>query len=70
MATRIIVNTSRTGYSPSQVQRTIAVGELRGILDRFEDDAKIYLSFDNRYTYGGITLGDFSEEYVEDGDEE
>lgn len=70
MATQIIINTSRTGYSPSQVQRTIAVGELRGILDRFEDDAKIYLSFDNGYTYGGITPEDFSEEYVEDDDEE
>ena len=34
--------------------RTMTVGELREALEEFDDDAKVILSHDNGYTYGGI----------------
>ncbi len=66
----VILNTSRDGYSIGQIRKTMTVGELIEMLEcSFDDDEKIYLSFDNGYTYGGISETDFLE-HEEDLDNE
>lgn len=42
------------GYSFSQIQNTMTVGELIAALQEYDEDAKIYLSYDNRYTVSGL----------------
>jgi len=61
----VLVNTSRDGYSVNQVRRTMTVEELIDCLREFEPEAKVYLGFDNCYTYGGITRYDIVEKYTE-----
>jgi hypothetical protein len=48
----------------------MTVGELIAFLEDFDEDTPIYLSFDNGYTYGGVTEQRFEENYDEEGDEE
>lgn len=51
----VIIAARREGYSTDQVFRTMTVSELIEYLEQFNGDAKVYLSHDNGYTYGGIT---------------
>lgn len=46
----------------------MTVGELIDFLGNYDEDTPIYLSFDNGYTYGGITESHFEEDC--EGDEE
>lgn len=64
---RVIIQTERQGYSPEQVNGTMTVGELKKLLEEYEEDSPIYLSFDNGYTYGGLNNSDFEEECIDDG---
>ena len=64
--TYLKIETERQGYSPDQISKTLTVGELKNILDQFEDEDKVILSFDNGYTYGGITDDDFREADTEE----
>ena len=66
---KLILNTSRDGYGIDQIRNTMTVGDLKYFLDDYDDDTPIYLSFDNGYTYGGISNEKF-EESNEDSDEE
>lgn len=66
MATKLIINTERQGYSTEQITRTITVGELISFLEDYEPDTEVYLSFDNGYTYGGIQQHNLEEVYEED----
>lgn len=59
---RVLINADREGYTPEQVRKTMTVGELIAYLEQFEEDAPVYLSHDNGYTYGGITWDKFSED--------
>ena len=52
---KLILNTEREGYAINQVRSTMTVAELRDFLDYYDDETPVYLSFDNGYTYGGIT---------------
>lgn len=54
MAT-LIITADREGYAIDQVKKTMTVGDLIAILECFDEDAPVYLSHDNGYTYGGIT---------------
>ena len=69
MKTRIIIEAQREGYSPDQILRTITVRELMNYLEDCPEDALVYLSHDNGYTYGGITLNNIREEEFWDDDE-
>lgn len=66
---KLILNTSRDGYGIDQIRNTMTVGDLKYFLDDYDDNTPIYLSFDNGYTYGGISQEKF-EESNEDSDEE
>ena len=50
---RLMIQAYRECYGKDDV-RTMTVGELREALEEFDDDAKVILSHDNGYTYGGI----------------
>lgn len=62
----LIYETAREGYSPDQIRKTMTVGELISCLEQFSEDKLVYLSFDNGYTYGGITKYRFVEREVEE----
>ncbi len=57
----LIINTTREGYGIDQVRRTMTVGELISFLEYYDKDSKVYLSFDNGYTYGGIEESEIEE---------
>lgn len=59
--TKVIMETHRRGYSTDQITDTISVREMIDILSQFDEDAKIYTSHDNGYTFGGIHEYDFEE---------
>lgn len=67
---KLILNTSRDGYGIDQIRSTMTVGELKNFLEDYDDETPIYLGFDNRYTYGGISEYEFElEESDGDSDE-
>lgn len=51
----LIIETLHEGYGLEQIRKTLTVGELIELLSKFDEDTPVYLSFDNGYTYGGIT---------------
>lgn len=57
------LNTMREGYGIDQVRETMTVGELMNFLAQYDEDTPVFLSFDNGYTYGGITEQRFEEDY-------
>ena len=66
----LVLDTMREGYEVDQVPETMTVGELISFLSQFDDDLPVYTGHDNRYTYGGITESQFSNEYFEEDDED
>lgn len=67
---KLLFQTFREGYGIDQIRRTMTVGELIEFLGNYDEDTPVYLSFDNGYTYGGVTEDRFEEHYEEDNDEE
>lgn len=63
---RLIYQTFREGYGIDQIRRTVTVGELIEFLGNYDENTPIYLSFDNGYTYGGITENRFDDNCEED----
>ena len=61
----VFIEADREGYAPSQINSTMTVGELIDYLQQFNEDAQVFLSHDNGYTYGGITWGKISDDYIE-----
>ena len=66
---RLIIAAVRESYGPEDV-RTMTVGELREALEEFDDDARVILSHDSGYTYGGIRYGLMEEEDDEEEEED
>jgi hypothetical protein len=48
------IEAERQAYSPTDVRRTMSVGELISYLQDFPEDMPVILSHDNGYTFGGI----------------
>lgn len=67
---KLMINTTRNAYSPEDIRCTITVGELIRLLEDYDEDRKIILSFDNGYTYGGIEECDIYAPWEEEEDEE
>lgn len=67
---KLLLQTLREGYGIDQIRRTMTVGELIEFMGNYDEDTPVYLSFDNGYTYGGITEDQFEEDCEEDNDEE
>ena len=69
---KIVINTRREGYSTDQIDVTMTVGELIGLLSEYDEETPIYFGNDRRsygwYTYGSIS--DYDLNYIESDDEE
>lgn len=65
---KLILDTVREGYGTDQIRRTMTVGELIAFLEDYDEDTPVYLGFDRRYTYGGITESRFELDYGEDAE--
>lgn len=50
----LYINANNNGYEPSQCGTTLTVGELTELLSYFDEDRRVYLRFDNGYSYGSI----------------
>lgn len=67
---RVIIETfGGEGYSFSQIQSTMTVGELIQLLQEYDEDAKIYLSYDNRYTVSGLNSSMIGNEKADEDEE-
>lgn len=65
----VIIAANRQAYGVEDIienQRAMTVGELIDLLSDFDQDAKVVLSHNNGYTYGGIIRGDIWEYEPED----
>ena len=67
----LLINGNRDGYSPEQCDPTMTVGELKALLEDYDDDAFVMLINDNGYTYGSVGYEDirdavFDEEEYEE----
>lgn len=68
----LIIEAKREGYSIEQAENereAITVGELMQMLEDFDEDAKVYISNDNGYTYGSVTEYRIREDWVDEDDE-
>ena len=66
----LIMEAEREGYGIDQVKRTMTVGELKALLEDYDDNTELYISHDNGYTYGGFLESNFTERtYDEENDE-
>ena len=63
---RVIIKTTREGYTPAQVRKTMTVEEVIGYLEQYDYNSPVYLSFDDGYTFGGINPSDIDSEEVTD----
>lgn len=68
----LYIEGKRNGYGPDQCGRTLTVGELIEILEKFDYGRPVYLRNDNGYTYGSITEYDINsaEEFEEEDEDE
>lgn len=57
MKEALVFEAKRDGYSIDQI-RPMTVGELKNILDNYDDDTLFVLSHDRGYTYGSIKEDD------------
>ena len=57
--TAVFINGNRTDYHPVACEDyTCTVRGLREFLERFDDDAKVFIRNDNGYTYGIVDCYD------------
>lgn len=54
MKKAIVFDVAREAYAIGQVRRPMTVGDLKDLLEDYEDDTVIILSHDNGYTYGTL----------------
>lgn len=66
----LIIDAKREEYSIFQIRWTLTVGELKDLLEEYDDETPIYLSHDDGYTYGGISSNGIEEIDTDDNDEE
>ena len=60
----------RDGYTPSQIDRTMTVGELIAYLENYGYNTPVILTNDNGYTFGSITEDSFQDDIFDDEDED
>ena len=59
MKQALVFEAPRTGYGIDQVRGAMTVGELKRLLEDFDDETLIITSHDRGYTYGTISETDF-----------
>lgn len=66
----VLLRTQRNGYTPEQTGRTLTVGQLREMLEAYDEDTPIYFENDNGYTYGSMWYDTVTEYYEEEDEDE
>lgn len=64
----VIIDAKRESYGVHDIENTMTVSELIGLLEEFDGDSRVILSHDNGYTYGAIRPSRVKE-YMEDNSE-
>ena len=59
---RVIIRANNEGYTHAQVRDTMTVGELISQLEQYDENSRVYLSFDDGYTFGGLNPRDIDSE--------
>ena len=70
MKSFLSISARREGYAVDQISNTMTVGELKRLLEDYDEDMEVYIRNDNGYNYGGITEGRIDMEYAEEEEEE
>ena len=74
----LVFEALREGYGIDQLRDPMTVGELRRLLEEYDDDALFVLSHDSGYTYGSVTYdcrlleekaGEYGPEWTDEEDE-
>ena len=70
----IVIETSREAYSIPQVldyagKRIMTAADLRAMLDEYDDNTPVVLSFDDGYTYGYISECDIRSETIDEDED-
>lgn len=61
------IETSRDKYSARDCfDRTMTVGDLKYMLEDYDEETPIVLSFDGGYTYGRLTMDSIDIDYIEE----
>ena len=55
----LVIETQREGYAPAQCRETLTAGEIRNILNGYDDETPVYSFLGDGYTYGSIHLNSF-----------
>lgn len=50
----LFIDTEHSGCAPEQCGETLTVGELRALLEEYDEDTPVYFRNDGGYTYGSI----------------
>ena len=56
MKQALVFEAVREGYGIDQLRNPVTVGELRSLLEEYDDDTLFVLSHDSGYTFGSISL--------------
>lgn len=71
MKEALVFEAVRSGYSIDQIaDRAMTVGELKAILEDYDDDTLFVLSHDRGYTYGSISSRDYELQDLEEDEYE
>ena len=65
----VVIDCERTEFSITKVLNnhgSLSVKRLRELLESYDDDSEVVLSFDNGYTYGHLRETSLSEEIMDD----
>lgn len=62
----IVFEARREGYTPEQLYSCMTVGELKELLEDYNDETWVVISHDNGYTFGSL---EWKEEVTIDDDE-
>lgn len=70
MRNALVFEASRNGYGVDQIaDEAMTVGELKALLEDYDDDDLIVMSHDRGYTYGSISSREMTEyTEIEDGE--
>ena len=60
---KVLIEARREGYDTIQCGRTLTVGELISLLEDCDEDAPVFISNDEGYTFGSLRFSDIKEEY-------
>ncbi len=67
----VIIQTNRDCYSKNEAaERTMTVSELVSLLEGYDEDTPIVLSFDNGYTYGWLKESRIEDDCICEEEEE